>query len=126
MFTHLNWQSDLSDRSAGTQISFGYFCDGTLGIEVQLNGLPPESMNKLFLEAKNDSQLPVDVEMIKDPDRTQWYIKGNIDALMQLVEEKRIKLPISPWVVPDIYEQLGEARAFYAERTRQHEQREKS
>jgi hypothetical protein len=83
-------------------------------------------MNTVFSNALNDSQLPVDVEMIKDPDGTQWYIKGNIDALMKLVEEERINLPISPWVVPDIYEQLGEARAFYAERTRQHEQREKS
>jgi hypothetical protein len=126
MFTHLNWESDLSDRSAGTQISFGYFCDGTLGIEVQPNGLPAESMNTVFSNALNDSQLPVDVKMIKNPDGTQWYIKGNIDALMKLVEEERINLPISPWVVPDIYEQLGEARAFYAERTRQHEQQEKS
>jgi hypothetical protein len=64
--------------------------------------------------------------MIKNPDGTQWYIKGNIDALMQLVEEKRIKLPISPWVVEEIYEQLGKARAFYAEQTRKQEQREKS
>jgi hypothetical protein len=125
MFTHFK-QFDLSDRSAKTQISFGYFRDGTFGIEVQPNELPPESMNKLFLEAKNDSQLPVDVEMIKNPDGTQWYIKGNIDALMQLVEEERINLPISPWVVEEIYEKLGEARAFYAKRTLQQEQREKS
>ena len=113
MFTNLSNLSVFSDRMAGTQISFGYFEDGTWGIEVQPNGLAPESMNTLFSNALEHSQLPDDVTITKNPIGTQWYIKGNIDALMERVKEGLIRLPISWFYASEISAQLKTVRASY-------------